>query len=212
MKGLIRNNFYSMESNMKMAFVIAVLLALTPLLVKNPVFLPMIIAIQIFVFVANTGTSLHADETAKWNKYEITLPIKRSTVIGAKYVTFAILISCGLLMSVITFAFAGVSELVLNMNTIIWGYEYGIILAMTTTALMYPMMLKFGTEKSELIMLVSVGMVVGMMLFVAMILSGVTNGMNMRHPLVGAVSVVVSVLLFIGSYFVSLWIQSKKEF
>lgn len=212
MKGLIRNNFYSMESNMKMAFVIAVLLALTPLLVKNPVFLPMIIAIQIFVFVANTGTSLHADETAKWNKYEITLPIKRSTVIGAKYVTFAILIFCGLLMSVITFAFAGVSELVLNMNTIIWGYEYGVILAMTTTALMYPMMLKFGTEKSELIMLVSVGMVVGMMLFVAMILSGVTNGMNMRHPLVGAVSVVVSVLLFIGSYFVSLWIQSKKEF
>lgn len=212
MKGLIRNNFYSMESNMKMAFVIAVLLALTPLLVKNPVFLPMIIAIQIFVFVANTGTSLHADETAKWNKYEITLPIKRSTVIGAKYVTFAILIFCGLLMSVITFAFAGVSELALNMNTIIWGYEYGIILAMTTTALMYPMMLKFGTEKSELIMLVSVGMVVGMMLFVAMILSGVTNGMNMRHPLVGAVSVVVSVLLFIGSYFVSLWIQSKKEF
>lgn len=212
MKGLIRNNFYSMESNMKMAFVIAALLALTPLLVKNPVFLPMIIAIQIFVFVANTGTSLHADETAKWNKYEITLPIKRSTVIGAKYVTFAILIFCGLLMSVITFAFAGVSELVLNMNTIIWGYEYGVILAMTTTALMYPMMLKFGTEKSELIMLVSVGMVVGMMLFVAMILSGVTNGMNMRHPLVGAVSVVVSVLLFIGSYFVSLWIQSKKEF
>lgn len=212
MKGLIRNNFYSMESNMKMAFVIAALLTLTPLLVKNPVFLPMIIAIQIFVFVANTGTSLHADETAKWNKYEITLPIKRSTVIGAKYVTFAILIFCGLLMSVITFAFAGVSELVLNMNTIIWGYEYGVILAMTTTALMYPMMLKFGTEKSELIMLVSVGMVVGMMLFVAMILSGATNGMNLRHPLVGAVSVVVSVLLFIGSYFVSLWIQSKKEF
>ena len=54
------------------------------------------------MFVANTGTALHADELAKWNEFELTLPVRRSTVIGAKYVTFAALILCGLAISLCT--------------------------------------------------------------------------------------------------------------
>lgn len=77
MKGLIRNNFYSMESNMGISFLIAACLAATPLLLPDSNFIPRIISIQIFIFIVNTGTSLHADTVAKWNKYELTLPVGR---------------------------------------------------------------------------------------------------------------------------------------
>ena len=92
MKGLIRNNFYAMEGNMGISFIVAAFLAIMPVFLKNSSFIPIILAIQIFIFVVNTGTSLHADTTAKWNKYERILPVKSSEPILAKYISFVILI------------------------------------------------------------------------------------------------------------------------
>lgn len=219
MKGLIRNNFYSMEGNIKIAFIMAAVLAFTPLLINNSTLLinnstlfSVIIAIQIFSFVANTGTSLHADETAKWNKFELTLPIKRSTIIGAKYLSFAILILFGLIMSIITVILFQFSKVTPTINSIIWGYEFGLVLSITAIAIMYPIMLKIGTEKNELIFLLSAFTAIGILFLITLTLSNITNGMNLRHPLVGAVSIVFSLFLFGVSYFISLKIHEHKEF
>ena len=67
MNGLIRNNLYSMESNLMVSFIMAATLVFSPLIINNPTAYPMIIAVQVFLFVGNTGTALHADEVAKWN-------------------------------------------------------------------------------------------------------------------------------------------------
>lgn len=96
MKGLIQNNLYSMENSILIAFIISIFLAILPLGGVNPTFLPMIISIQIFVFVVNICTSLRADETAKWNKFELTLPVKRSNLVLAKYLSIIILIFVGI--------------------------------------------------------------------------------------------------------------------
>lgn len=102
MKGLIRNNFYSMESNLIISFIMATALVFMPLFIKNIMIYPVIIAVQIFLFVVNTGTALHADNVAKWDKFELTLPIKRCMIIGAKYITFMLLILLGLVMGLCT--------------------------------------------------------------------------------------------------------------
>ena len=49
MKGLIRNNFYSMESNIKISFLIALFLSVVALFVKHSAFIQMIIAMQVFI-------------------------------------------------------------------------------------------------------------------------------------------------------------------
>ena len=36
MNGLIRNNFYAMESNLKMSFILAAALVFSPLIIHNP--------------------------------------------------------------------------------------------------------------------------------------------------------------------------------
>lgn len=46
MKGLIRNNFYSMESNIKISFLIALFLSVVALFVKHSAFIQMIIAMR----------------------------------------------------------------------------------------------------------------------------------------------------------------------
>ena len=77
---------------------------------------------------------------------------------------------------------------------------------------MYPLVLKPGTEKNELILLLSTFGAIGMQLLLAAGLSKWTDGMNMRHPLVEAVGTIAAILLFFVSYFVSVMIHKGKEF
>ena len=88
MKGLIISNFYSMWGNIKISFVLSMVLVFVPLFLKEPNILSMAVSVQIFIFIANVGTSLQADEAAKWNRYERTLPLSEYTIIGAKYISF----------------------------------------------------------------------------------------------------------------------------
>ena len=151
MKGLIRNNFYAMEGNMGISFIVAAFLAIMPVFLKNSSFIPIILAIQIFIFVVNTGTSLHADTTAKWNKYERILPVKSSEPILAKYISFVILILLGVAMSLLTLFCAAAAGIILNLADLAAGYGYGLTLSSISIGIMYPVMLKTGTDKNELI-------------------------------------------------------------
>ncbi|TCK90525.1 ABC-2 family transporter [Natranaerovirga hydrolytica] len=212
MKGLLLNNFYSMSSNIKLSIIVAIAMVFFPAIGGRMDLLPVAIGIQIFTFVANTGTSLQADETSKWSKFELTLPIKRKTIINAKYISFILLILMGILFSIMTPWFFYLTNGELSKDLVRYGYSFGLVLAIASTALMYPLTLKIGVEKSELIMFLSAGLSIGLMLLIAFVLSDLTNGMNLRDPLVGIVSVMVSLVLFIISYGVSLIIHKNKEF
>ena len=212
MKGLIRNNFYSMESNLMVSFIMAAALVFSPLIINNEAVYPMIIAVQVFLFVVNTGTALHADEVAKWNKFELTLPIKRNAIVGAKYITFAILIFSGLFISFCTAICINLSGQIWNFSSILWGYEYGLALSVISVSLMYPIILKIGTEKNELVLILSAFVAIGLMCLIAAVLSPLTGEMNLQHPLVGMVSISVSLLMFVISFVVSVSIHKNKEF
>ena len=84
-----------MASNIQLSFIIAAVMALVPIVFREDMLLSMILAVQIFIFVVNTGTSLRVDETSKWSKFELTLPVRRHTIVRAKYVTFVLLILMG---------------------------------------------------------------------------------------------------------------------
>lgn len=212
MNGLIRNNLYSMEKSILLAFAISAFLAIVPFGGMNSALLPMIISIQIFVFVVNIGTSLRADETVKWSKFELTLPIKRRDIVLAKYVSIILLILMGLVMGAVTFALSSFRGYAIDLSGLVYGLEYGLTLSLFSMSILYPLSLKLGAEKSEIIFVLSAFATIGMMLAFAAALSEWTNGMNMRHPLVGTVSLITALVAFVCSYFVSVKIHSRKEF
>ena len=150
MKGLIRNNLCSMENSILIALIISVFLAIVPFGGVNPTLLPMIISIQIFVFVVNIGTSLRADETAKWSKFELTLPIKRSNLVLAKYVSIIILILMGIVMGTATMVLSSYYDYSVSHSALVYGFEYGLTLSILSTSVMYPLSLKLGVGKAKL--------------------------------------------------------------
>lgn len=212
MKGLIRNNFYSMGSNVKISFIIALFLSVVAFFVKHSAFIQMIIAMQVFIFIVNVGTSLHADVVSKWNRFELTLPVKHNDIIKAKYISFAMLFLLGVVMGSITAISVCVTSGLSNMPSVLYGYEFGLTLAATTAGIMYPLMLKIGTEKNELIMILSGIASIGLLVLISAILTPLTGEMNMKHSLVGIVSTIVALTIFVISYFVSTRIYRQKEF
>ena len=155
MIGLLRNNFYSASGNLKTAFLVNVILMFVPIITRDGEMLFTIIAVQSFMFVANIGTGLQIDTTSKWNRFEITMPIRRKTVIDARYLSLIIMILLGILMSVITTILAYSVGISLNFERVGFGFTFGIMVALLTSAFMYPLILKFGTEKSEMLIIIS---------------------------------------------------------
>ncbi|MFD1907167.1 ABC-2 transporter permease [Paenibacillus rhizoplanae] len=95
------------------------------------------------------GASLQMDEASKWNRFELTMPIRRRTVIHAKYLSFLMLILMGSAVSLVTLALTYVSKgdiAHLNLST---GYTFGLSLSISTLAIYYPVILKFGVEKAS---------------------------------------------------------------
>ena len=119
---------------------------------------------------------------------------------------------CGVVMGSITAISVYVASDNSNMQFVLYGYEFGLTLAATTAGIMYPLMLKIGTEKNELIMILSGIASIGLLVLVSAALTPLTGEMNMKHSLVGKVSTIVALAIFIISYFVSVRIYRHKEF
>lgn len=213
MKGLVRNSMYSMGNNLKLAFIMAGGLIFAPLILPdNSLYLMTIISVQLFMFIANSATSLGADEISGWNKFELTLPVDKHTVILSKYISFFILILFGFITASLTGVLAVLVTPSMEITEFLWGYQFGLTLSLISTAIMCPMTLKFGTEKSEMILLLSAMTAIVFAVFVAWILSLFSNEMNLRSLRVGMVCISVSPLFWVISYWVSLRIYRKKEF
>jgi ABC-type transport system involved in multi-copper enzyme maturation permease subunit len=201
-----------MLSNVKLTLGMALIMTLAPIFIRESSFIPTIMGVQIFLFVVYTGTSLQADESSKWSKFEITLPVKRKTIINAKYVSSIILIAIGVLISTLTAILSSITISNINTDFLVFGYCFGLTLSINTVAFMYPIILKIGAEKNELILLLACGFSLGVMLLTSFLLSLFNHGIKFSSPVVGITSVIVSVLLLVLSYFLSIQIHRKKEF
>ncbi|ETT50745.1 ABC-2 transporter permease [Paenibacillus sp. FSL H7-0756] len=212
MRGLLLNNYYSLQNTIKTSLGIALMLALVPLAVINNSILNAIIGAQILVFVVSIGASLQADEASKWNRFEITLPIRRRTVVYAKYLSFLLLILMGTATSLITIGVIyakGVDTSGWSLST---GFTFGLSLAITTLAVYYPVVLKFGVDKSELMVMVAAGIAVVLRVLVWLLLGQYMDGVNFNGPETGYASLLLAVLLFAISYVTAVRIHRNKEF
>ena len=162
MKGLIRNNFYSVGSALKWTIAFCMVINVAVIMgaarfPSNDVFLPILILGQIGAFVGLTGTALQKDNTSKWSKYERTLPLKICNVVMARYISFLIFSIIGILLATITvLLFSLISAQPLNLERVGYGYSFGITFALLVPALLYPLVLKFGADKSEIMLIISV--------------------------------------------------------
>ncbi|MGL4372737.1 MAG: ABC-2 transporter permease [Turicibacter sp.] len=217
MKGLIRNNFYSVESTLKWTIAFCILVNIVVVIgliqFKNiDGFLSIFMLLQIGGFVGLTGTALEKDNTSKWSKYERTLPVKISDVVMARYISFLIFSGIGILLASVTvLLFSIFSNQLMDFERVGYGYTFGIVFALLVPALNYPLVLKFGADKLNMLLLISVLIVAFLFNGASAILTPYLSDLNNANMIYRIACIVISVGVYIMSYFISVYIYKRKE-
>lgn len=217
MKGLIRNNFYSVISSLKWTIALCIVLNIVVVMMafyepSSGSLLPILMLGQIGAFVGLTASALQKDNASKWSKYERILPLKISDVVKARYISFFLFSMIGVFLASLTLVcFFTIAPQFVNMERVGYGYSFGFTFALLVPALIYPLVLKFGEDKSEVMLLVSIFITLALFVGGSVILAPFIGGLNSADFIYRTISMVVSVVTFLTSYFISLTMYKRKE-
>ena len=209
MKGFIYKDLCLLGSVWKSyAFILVMFSALTVTGVYDVSFLFMMVSVILCMY---PSTSFSYDELAKWDRFAVSVPNGRVTVVRAKY-GFALLLGAAslvfdLLLSLLA-AFLGRMELGNGLLTCVGGVAGALLI----NALMLPLLFRFGAQKGRILLIAVVAALAGV-LGALLAIGGMTAfGSGLLKSFVLVVLPVLTLLTLFVSYRVSLGIYQKKDF
>ena len=99
MKGLLKNNFFTVCSNVKVFTAFMLILGIFVVAVISPSLLIGYALLSIVGFSVIALTSIRKEFTSKWGKYKLTLPIKRANIIKSYFISQLIWLIVGIVFA-----------------------------------------------------------------------------------------------------------------
>ena len=116
----------------------------------------MLIARISLVLTMMTMTTMSYDDLAKWDKYALTMPVSRKSIVLSKYILSIFLALTGIIIStVIAFVLMNLKNYETS-NLMIIAYSIFLI-SLVFSSIILPLIFKFGVEKSRLMMMAAIG-------------------------------------------------------
>ncbi|MBU5332482.1 ABC-2 transporter permease [Anaerocolumna aminovalerica] len=151
MSGLVLKDILNLKRYMKQMGIILIVYLFMSINFKNP---NLILFMMVFVTTMLIVTSMAYDESTKWDKYALTMPITKKDLVKSKYVLLILLALSGGVISLI-------SAFILSRFIGVVDYEEmlltggGVVLAsLLLFSLLLPIIFKMGTEKARIIMII----------------------------------------------------------
>lgn len=209
MRGLLLKDYYGTMRTMKQTIGITLFISLFSFLLKSASYAMMMGMIMSINLMLNILT---IDEKGGW-AYLMATPVRRKVMIKEKYVFSFILISVLILLCAVISAAV----------TAVYGLDWGEFLLYLITAFVYffltgaivlPINIKVGVEIGRFISS-GIFIIPGVLLFVAaMVMKGRGGGTELDTTvgcLVSLAALMLSLILWVASYFISVNIFQKKE-
>jgi ABC-type transport system involved in multi-copper enzyme maturation permease subunit len=213
MIGLFLNNFYKTISGMKM--LMSVLFIIGAIIIG---FVDSQIIVQTFIFTiilsisAYSLMSIRKDADSRWNKYEITLPVKRKTIVKSKYLSFVFWLLVATIMAAL---FTGIIIIVkgnkyfdFGMRDIITIFTASISLVLQICSFFHIGLYLLGLEKSDILIILSLIVSIGF----TVLLAGILNKVNISIETGRTIILGASILIFWLSYNITKLLYSRFEF
>lgn len=218
MRGLLRNNFYTALPNVKVFTGIAVLLGAFVVAMDNAV--PSLIIgyalLVIIGFSLISIASVRKESAAKWGKYKLTTPVKRTDIVLSFFMSQLLWLFAG-----IVFAGLGVA-----LSVALHGYPFdrstdvfmlfvvGTGISLFMGAIFFPLHFLGGEERSEVMMVVSLLGGIGMMMGLSSLINRVYSGnMTSRQIILSGIFITAcSAAAFAASFPVTAGVFRKKEY
>lgn len=150
MKGLLIKDLINLKKNFGTIIAMMVLYFLFAYQSGDPSILTGMI---VLLLTMNSITSMSYDDLAKWDKFALSMPISRKTIVNSKYILAVLLSFTGLIISV------GIGYIVILLKAKMGIQEYLVasyaifVLSMVFICIIFPLIFKFGVEKSRIMMM-----------------------------------------------------------
>ncbi|MDL2214495.1 ABC-2 transporter permease [Clostridia bacterium OttesenSCG-928-O13] len=212
MNGLLLKELYTVNIYKKnFLFMLGVMVVICVVMDMGTFYLPA----MMMVYTMITSMSAYSvDESAKWDRYAIAMPVKRIQIVAARYLvtlflTIVALLAAFVLGTIITLVRFPANSLVeLALTCGIFA-----LISMFAQSLMAPLCYKFGVEKARvaimIIFMVPYLLIIWFMPYLMPFMQGLSTAATI---FLGTGIILFICLLFIGSCVLSTRIYSKKEF
>lgn len=171
MLGLIKKDLFMIKGNLKTIVIIFLVFSLMAIDGNNNfAFIPAFISVMVMM------TTFSYDEYNKSDAYISTFPDGRKNAVKSKYVTTILIIFLSVLLTFIISFIVGYFKESMNMKEIlesILGCSLAIVIVQS---ILYPLIYKFGVEKSR------IGMFVGVFSITALIAVIMRQGVSIEIP------------------------------
>ena len=210
MAGLFIKDLYNIRKYVKQIGLTVILFAFFAFNLKSPSYLVGMIVMMSSMLVI---TTMSYDETAKWDKYALTMPIVRKDIVLSKYIFLFFTVVTGTVISGIA---AMIMSVVMKIqNPMVNLLSSGIIalIAIFMFSILIPMLFKYGVEKARIMMFAVFAVPFLAVVGVVKLLERFNipkPGMEQLKLFGFAFPVIVLIAVFI-SYNLSVKIYSKKE-
>lgn len=218
MKGLLKNQFYGAAAGAAILLGFFIVAGIGLLISGNSSLLNIYVLVSATAFAMNALAGFRKEAASKWSKYELTAPITRKDIAKSRYITHAIWVLAGTLLAAL---FVGLTVAihgnfffyhVIRDPLALFCTGAGIALLMGT--IFYPSIYLLGTDKSEIIMIVSLSGAIGITVGVIWILNATYGFDTVSGPefyLSMAIYMTIAVMSFIFSCFLTTFIYRRKD-
>lgn len=214
MIGLILKDVFNLKKYAKQISLSVIVFGIFAVQLKNPEYLIGMISMMCSMLVI---TSMSYDESTKWDKYALTMPILKKDIVLSKYILLVFMVFTGTVLSgIISMIMSEIMQLQKPKEIMLICGAVALVILLIFSVLM-PLLLKYGVEKARILIFAIVGLpVLAITAFVKLM-----QRLNIPKPdeaqleklseiLPYAFPVIVLVVLFL-SYNLSVRIYSNKE-
>lgn len=218
MKGLLRNQFYGALGSAVVLLVFFVAIGIGLLISGNASLLNIYVLVAATAFAFNAVSGFRKEASSKWSKYELATPVRRKEIVKSRFISHTLWVLAGVMLSalfvVLTLSIHGNIYFYYDVRDPLMLFCCGTGIALLMGAFFYPSIYLLGTDKSEIIMIISllgsVGITVGIiwMLNAAYDFQLVTDA---EFYLNVAIYMAIVLVSFVLSYFLTTLIYRRKE-
>lgn len=209
MKGLLLKDFYNLSRMGKQYLLIFAGMSIWAYFMKNPMFISMYVVLCSSMLVL---TSFSYDEYAKYDKYSLTMPVERKTLVQEKYALLLLATAGGTMIGI---PLGGILALLVKKNFMevtVTSIVIGCVFLISYSAV-FPTIFKSGVEKARLRM-IGVYLIIFVLIYILAKSLGQMDGLDeitFLDWMIPPAAVIVAMIVTIISYFVSLRMIENKE-
>lgn len=208
MKSLILKDLLAFQSYVKTLVLFVLFFTIISFSMDDASFLSGMIIIWIAMLPIS---SFSYDQHAKWDLFAQTLPVTRKQIVQAKYVLGLLFVSFATVLAIIlNIVVSSIKSLSIEWNVLIESNLMIGIVAIVFLSILFPLIYKFGVEKSRMLIIVVVAIPSIIFIYFSNNNFHLLNNVTSQTLLAGGV--VTAIIVMIISYIISLKLYTAKDF